>query len=204
MTGRTRRKPVNVSTKHHTNETTSSAVTGQVVLAMLTPKWMKFDDNFIDIGDGASGKFEAGSRRSEVNLLDRKSFHHEAALPSSTSAPALHTKAVPVNVATKHKQLERAAVSDTPEEVMKKSRKSSMPKPCSSQHQLSDHPSPSTSQELFASPSHRFSSEHLSVPAARRQIDFSENDESVVFPSAKLLGHVKHKQVCQHSNVYML
>ena len=194
-----RRKPVSAPMKPHTEETTSSAATSQVVPVMLTADLM---DNFVDNGSGVSGKLEAGSHRSEVNLLERKNLHGDDALPSSTSTPALQTKAVPV--ARKHKQLERVTVSDTPEEVMKKGRKSSTPKPCSSQHQLSDHPSPSTSPVLYASPSHRFSSERLSVPAARRQIDFSENDESVVFPSVKLLVHVKDKQVCQHSNVYEL
>ena len=171
-----------------TEEQVSSLSTAVDFPVRLTEVMMKFDDNFID---GADDRPEAGPghHRSEVNLSG-KTIHQDP-IPSSSSAPVLQRQSVGVEL---HKKEENTNfVKETPVHTVRKGRKSSTPKPSSSQ-QLTRPPSPSTSPVPHLPPSPGVSEEER-CPTARRQIDFTENDESIIFPTAQLLAHVKDKQV---------
>ena len=150
--------------------------------------------------------------KSEAEIAEH--IMREAALPISTSAPLL--PAILLKQTMKFGDNftdDSGAVEPTPppppRHAKKKSgRKSSTPKPTSSRglsQQISP-PSPSTSPvpcvpSALASGSSSSSAkeEHLAMPTckAKKHIDFSaENlEESIIFPTAKLLAHVKDKQV---------
>lgn len=136
-----------------------------VQLAKLTPNMMKFDDNFVDKNPS--------SVRFGGNFPDGS----------------------------------EAIEQTPPHQATKKGRKSSTPKPSSSNEPTQQPPSPSTSPvprvpsaqaaggvRPIASVAEEPST--MSNSKAKKHIDFSENlEESIVFPTAKLLGHVKDKQV---------
>ena len=98
------------------------------------------------------------------------------------------------------------AIEQTPPyQATKTGRKSSTPKPSSSSELTQQPPSPSTSPVPRipsaqaaggVRPIGSTTEEAMSKSKAKKHIDFSENlEESIVFPTAKLLGHVKDKQV---------
>ena len=166
---------------------------------------MKFEDNFLDTShmDGASHVDGAGhiedaksmtansssptNTKSEANLAER--IVHREAIASSTSAPAL--SAQPMEGGLKLD----GNVKETPEiRKLKKGRKSSTPKPSSSK-QLTQHSSPSTSPVPYVPPSHHYGPGEQRHYSAKKQINFSENDESIVFPTTQLLAQVKDQQV---------
>ena len=180
----------------------------------------RVDDSSPDGGKQAEGihNREDASRPSLVEKLKSEAeiaeqIMKEAALPTSTSAPLL--PAILLKQTMKFGDNftdDSGAVEPTPpppRHAKKKSgRKSSTPKPSSSRgltQQISP-PSPSTSPvpcipSAMAPGSSRsgMREEHLAAPTckAKKHIDFSaENlEESIIFPTAKLLAHVKDKQV---------
>ena len=114
---------------------------------------------------------------------------NEEAPTSSTSMPALSVKRVEATL--KLESQPTTVENSSPLHHLKKGRKSSTPKP----KHIVQPPSPCSSPvphipAIRVDPTEgRFSSK------AKKQIDFNENDESIIFPSAKLLAHVKDKQV---------
>lgn len=177
-----------------------------LVLEQLPKHMMKFEDNFVDAAatervsshmiDDKSlrNKSPSMNAKSVANLVEK--IVHREAIPSSTSAPALTVQstggALKVNSST-------LAAKETPEiHKIKKGRKSSTPKPSSSK-QLTQHLSPSTSPVPYVPPSRRFmpgdKEQEQQTYTAKKQINFSENDESIVFPNAQLLAQVKDQQV---------
>lgn len=178
-----------------------------LVLKKLPKDMMKFDDNFVD---AAIQRFETGSShlvndkpvtdkssssmnaKSEANLVEK--IVHREAIPSSTSAPTLTVQSTAGAVKISSSGL---AVKETPEiNKIKKSRKSSTPKPSSSKH-LTQHLSPSTSPVPYAPPSRRsmLGEQEQQTYTAKKVINFSENDESIVFPTTQILAQVKDQQV---------
>ncbi len=164
--------------------------------------------------EGGHGREDA-SRPSLVEKLKSEAdtaeqVIREAALPSSTSAPLL--PAILLKQTMKFGDNftdDSGAVEPTPpphRATKKSGRKSSTPKPSNSRgltQQISP-PSPSTSpvpsvpSALTQAPGNRSSgTEEHSKCKAKKHIDFSaENlEESIIFPSAKLLAYVKDKQV---------
>ena len=135
--------------------------------------------------------------KSETDLAER--IIREAAIPSTTSAPLLPALLIKETLKFEDNFTDNSgAVEQTPQRhATKKGRKSSTPKPSSSK-QLTQQPSPSTSPVPHI-PSARGGvsvTEDHSMPTAKKHIDFSENlEESVVFPTARLLAHVTDKQV---------
>ena len=193
--------------------------TDQVQLAKLTPNMMKFEDNFVDQSGGGVEEFTDTSKaevvrrentstgipflvaklKSEADLAQQ--IIREAALPSSTSAPLLPALLLRETMKLDNYTEDSGAVEETPSHhVTKKGRKSSTPKPSSSRQLNQQPPSPSTSPvphipSAQAGLRSSIAEEH-SMPKAKKHIDFSENlEESIIFPTAKLLAHIKDKQV---------
>ena len=153
---------------------------------------MKSEDNHVAAATH-SIKEEAGpnASRSESALSQRDKVQNKDAPTSSTSMPALPVdKVKPLP----HLDVRTTTVNDQPEvRTLKKGRKSSTPKP----KHIVQPPSPCTSPVPHIPAIHIDPVEHGLSSKAKRQINFveNENDDSIVFPSAKLLAHVKDKQV---------
>ena len=222
----------NLHPESNTSENSTSkeaGATGQVQLAKLTPNMTQFDDNFADNNGSVDDSPPTEARKSEAmhredksrtSLVDKlkseadtaEQIIREAALPSSTSAPLLPALLLKETVKFGDNFTDDSgAVEKTPpHDKTNKGRKSSTPKPSSSRELSQQPPSPSTSPVPHipsAQPGVRSSAteEHSAVPKAKKHIDFSENlEESIVFPTAKLLAHIKDKQVSTCSYVATL
>ena len=207
------------------NSTSEEAgATGGVQLAKLTPNMMQFDDNFTDKhGSVDEPRPMEASKAEGIHREDRRGVSlaeklkseaeiaeqviREATLPSSTSAPLLPALLVKETMRYGDNFTDDSgAIEQTPpHHTRKKGRKSSTPKPSSSRELTQQPPSPSTSPvpcipsavraaRVTSSVTEKHSAE--STCKAKKHIDFSENlEESIVFPTAKLLAHVKDKQV---------
>ena len=207
----------NLHPKSNMSENSTSKGTGataKVQLAKLTPNMMKFDDNFVDQGACSVEEslvtdtrkaahrdipFLVAKLQSEADLAEQ--IIKEAALPSSTSAPLLPALLLKETMKVDKFTDNGGTVGETPPHpATKKGRKSSTPKPSSTKQLSQQPPSPSTSPVPHipeAKAGLRSSmAEEQSVPKAKKHIDFSENlEESIIFPSAKLMAHIKDKQV---------
>ena len=153
--------------------TLPSAISAPLLPALLVSQTMGFEDNFT----GESGAKKG--RKSSTPKPSRTMGFEDNFTGESGAAPVEITP---------------------PRDGAKKGRKSSTPKPSSTGEMVLEPPSFSSSpvphlSSVLEDESKAAEDDH-SVPSAKRHIDFSENlEESVVFPTSKLLAHVKDKQV---------
>ena len=192
----------------------SASSDSQVATAKLTPDdVMRFRDNFVDGSpetkeeaamhkEGLSQPSLMAKLNSEANLADE--IIRDSALPSAKSAPLLPALLVKQTMRFEDNFIDESGTvtvdKTPPRDGTKKGRKSSTPKPSSSGEMTQEPPSFSTSPVPHVSSVQQdgieAAEENHTVPSAKRLIDFSENlEESVVFPTTKLLAHVKDKQV---------